>query len=46
MNILIGDDHPLFRKGLKELLDESFAPVEIDEAESGDDMLALVKQRE
>ena len=46
IRILIGDDHPLFRKGLKELLDESFSPAEIGEAESGDDMLALVKQRD
>lgn len=46
LRILIGDDHPLFRKGLKELLEESCAPAEIGEAESGLDMLALVKQQD
>jgi DNA-binding NarL/FixJ family response regulator len=44
LRILVGDDHPLFRKGLKDLLDEAFAPAEVAEAESGADMLALVQQ--
>jgi two-component system invasion response regulator UvrY len=46
LRILVGDDHPLFRKGLKDLLDEAFAPAEIIEAESGADMLALAQGRD
>jgi two-component system invasion response regulator UvrY len=45
LRILIGDDHPLFRRGLKELLCESFAPIEVGEAESGTEMLSLVRNR-
>jgi DNA-binding NarL/FixJ family response regulator len=43
LRILIGDDHPLFRRGVKELLSDSFAPIEVGEAESGTEMLSLVQ---
>ena len=46
LRILIGDDHPLFRRGLKDLLSESFAPAQIGEAGSGAEMLALVWQKQ
>lgn len=46
LRILVGDDHPLFRKGLRDLLEEAFASVEVCETESGGDMLALAEQRE
>ena len=43
LRILIGDDHPLFRRGVKELLSDSFAPIEVGEAESGIEMLSLAQ---
>jgi DNA-binding NarL/FixJ family response regulator len=45
LQILIGDDHPLFRRGVRDLLNESLAPVEIGEAESGPEMLTLANQK-
>src|SRR5688572_29608382 len=46
LKILIGDDHPLFRRGVKELLSDSFAPIEVGEAESGTEMLNLVNSHQ
>jgi DNA-binding NarL/FixJ family response regulator len=45
LQVLIGDDHPLFRRGVRELLSESLAPVEIGEAESGPEMLSLANEK-
>lgn len=43
MKLLIADDHPIFRKGLKDILQESFHESEIIECFDGED--ALVKIR-
>ena len=45
VRILIGDDHPLFRRGIKDLMTEAFAHVEIGETENGQEMLALAQAR-
>jgi len=39
MKMLIVDDHPIYRNGLKQLLCDSFDRVDVDEANSGCDML-------
>jgi two-component system, NarL family, invasion response regulator UvrY len=45
LSILVADDHPIFRRGVKELLTDSFAPVEVGEAETGQELLAMVQKR-
>lgn len=40
--ILLADDHPLYRKGLKEGISEKFKDVEVDEARNGQEVLDLV----
>ncbi len=39
MNILIADDHPIFRSGLKFLLEASFNEIHINEFDNGQDLL-------
>jgi DNA-binding NarL/FixJ family response regulator len=46
MKILIADDHPIIRRGLKDLLNDEFAGVTIDEAESGATLLEKVRQQQ
>jgi two-component system invasion response regulator UvrY len=46
LRILIGDDHPLFRRGVRELLTDELAPVEVGEAESGQEILRFVQKRQ
>src|ERR671921_2381037 len=46
LRILIGDDHPLFRRGVRELLTDELAPVEVGEAESGQQILCFVQKRQ
>ncbi|MFN3342179.1 MAG: response regulator [Flavobacteriales bacterium] len=43
MKLLIADDHPIFRKGLKDILQQSFSTVEIIECEAGDKTLETIR---
>src|SRR5574339_260676 len=45
VRVLIGDDHSVFRRGIRELLHEHLGPVEVGEAESGGEMILLAQQR-
>ncbi|MBX3121692.1 MAG: response regulator transcription factor [Nitrospira sp.] len=44
LRILIGDDHAVFRRGTKDVLQEHFAPLEVHEAKSGWEMVTLASQ--
>jgi DNA-binding NarL/FixJ family response regulator len=44
LRILIGDDHAVFRRGTKDVLQEHFAPLEVQEAKTGCEMAALASQ--
>jgi len=43
MKILLCDDHPVYRKGLRPDLKDAFPQIEIFEAENGDEALELIK---
>src|ERR1700741_2954306 len=43
MKLLIADDHPIFRKGLKDILGEAFKTSEIIECENGEEALLKIK---
>jgi two-component system invasion response regulator UvrY len=45
LSILIGDDHPVFRRGTRDVLLELLSPVEIEEAGTGTELVSLVKQK-
>ena len=45
LRILIGDDHPMFRRGTHDVLLEGLSPVYIEEAATGTELLALVKRQ-
>ncbi|HET7057573.1 MAG TPA: response regulator transcription factor [Nitrospiraceae bacterium] len=45
MNILIVDDHPSFRRGVKEILTEELNPAKIGEAGDAQEMLDLVRRK-
>ena len=45
MHILIVDDHPSFRRGVKEILTEEFDPAKIGEAGDAAEMLAHVRRK-
>lgn len=45
MKILIADDHPLMRQGLKQLLADEFDPLEIGEASDARETLDLADQK-
>jgi DNA-binding NarL/FixJ family response regulator len=45
LRILVVDDHPFFRRGVKDILVEGFGSVKVGEAGSADEMLATVRQR-
>ena len=45
LQILVGDEHPVFRRGIRDLLCEHLAPVEVDEAASGPDMVLLAQRK-
>ena len=48
LRILIGDDHPLFRRGTHDVLLEGLSPlssVHIEEAQTGTEMLELVRRQ-
>ena len=42
MHVAIADDHPIFRSGLKFLLETSFKNIVIDQFENGDELLEFV----
>jgi DNA-binding NarL/FixJ family response regulator len=44
LRILIGDDHAVFRRGTRDVLCEHFAPIEVAEAKTGSDMIALASR--
>lgn len=44
LRILIGDDHAVFRRGTKDVLQEHFAPIEVHEAKTGWEMATLASQ--
>lgn len=46
LRVLIGDDHPLVRLAIKNLISDTFAPVEVGEAGSGAEMVAHVQNHE
>jgi DNA-binding NarL/FixJ family response regulator len=46
MRVIIADDHPVVRHGLKKLLADEFVEVVFQEAESGSEVLAHVRQRD
>jgi DNA-binding NarL/FixJ family response regulator len=43
MKLLIADDHPIFRKGLKDILQEAFVDAAIIECENGEEALQKIK---
>ena len=44
-SIIIGDDHPVFRRGTRDVLLEILSPVEIQEAGTGIELISLVRQK-
>ncbi len=45
LSIVIGDDHPVFRRGTRDVLLEILSPVEIQEAGTGIELISLVRQK-
>ena len=45
MNVLIADDFPLFRRGVKEMLSEGLGPVTYGEAASAPELIEQVRQK-
>ena len=43
MHVVIADDHPIFRSGLKFLLETSFSDITIDQFENGGDVIDFIK---
>ena len=46
MKVVIADDHPIFRSGLKFLLESSFPSVRVTDFSSGDEVLDYLKTKE
>lgn len=46
MKILIADDHAVVRKGFVQILDEAQDIVEVDEAETGEDVIDMVREND
>ncbi len=45
MKLLVADDHPIFRKGLKGIILESFPDIEIFEAQNGTEAIDIIKNK-
>lgn len=45
MKLLIADDHPIFRKGLKDILEGSFSDIQIIECKNGREALEAIKKQ-
>lgn len=46
LRVLVADDHTIVRKGLKELLTDSFKSIEVDEAASGIGVLKKIRKKD
>lgn len=46
MNIIIADDHPVYRRGLRDFIQENHPEARISEANDGQEVLTLFKQQE
>jgi len=46
IHFLIADDHPIFRKGLKDILTDAFKTIKIIECDNGVEALELIKKTE
>jgi len=46
MRIVIADDHPVVRRGLRAIVEEALRPAEVDEAGNVAELLTLVRKRE
>jgi DNA-binding NarL/FixJ family response regulator len=44
MKLLIADDHPIFRKGLRDILESSFSDIQIIECKNGNEALEAIKK--
>src|SRR4051812_14826297 len=44
LRILIADDHAVVRRGVSQILNSAFSPLEIREAASGQEVLAAIRQ--
>jgi DNA-binding NarL/FixJ family response regulator len=44
MKLLIADDHPIFRKGLRDILESSFSDIQIIECKNGSEALEAIKK--
>src|SRR5438067_11307528 len=45
MRVLVCDDHPIVRRGLREILEQAGAPVTVGEAASAAEWLALARKQ-
>jgi two-component system, NarL family, invasion response regulator UvrY len=45
-HVIIADDHPVVLKGLKEIIQEGFEPVEVEEAKRGYDLIKMIRTGE
>ena len=43
MKLLIADDHPIFRKGLKDILEDSFNNLQIIECKNGKEAIENIR---
>lgn len=46
MRILLADDHPIFRKGLKNLIQDHFTDCQISESDNGSDAIAQLSENQ
>lgn len=45
LTIIMGDDHPIFRRGTRDVLIELLSPVAIQEASTGSELISWVKEK-
>jgi DNA-binding NarL/FixJ family response regulator len=43
MRVLVVDDHPVVRRGIRQILEDTLRPVEVREAASGEEALSLIR---
>ncbi len=43
MRVLVVDDHPVVRRGIRQILEDALKPVEVREASSGEEALSLIR---
>lgn len=44
MNLLLADDHPIFRKGLKALIEDHYDNVQVSECDNGQEAIGLLEK--